>query len=473
MKYSNQNHCLALSKEFNNTRVWLAFGIKIKIKIKMNTQFVQKIVLGIILSLTAQHSFAEIQQIVTTDSDNCLTDNYVVAVRNGTSQAVIDTSIPNWQALGFSIGSIKPDQDIITCTYAPPPPDQVITPEQEGLDQGASVATIAIDASVIQSANIFTRLATYRDPHNLPNANRINNHLSGGGASADQPFLLDQRLNFFVNGTGNFGDQQATQRSNGFDFDTAGVIVGTDYRFTNSLVIGTAFGYTSSHSNMNKGLGNLDSDNYSLSLFGSYSLPSNFYVDGLVRVGWSTYNSQRNYSTAATPNIIESAAADYNGNDYAVSFSTGYSHNINALTLRPFLRYDYIHIDIDGYQETGNASNLSTIDTQHINSMRTALGGELSYTISTPYAVFIPLVRAEWQHEFMNDSRLLTSSLSNASGIITQLQTNTPDRDFANLGFGFSTVFPHGVSGFFYYEVMLANRLTTAHAFNGGIRIEF
>lgn len=304
----------------------------------MNNKFVRNIVLSIIFSLTAQHTFAGTQQIVTTDPGSCLSGNYVVAVRNGTSQEVINASIPNWQALGFSIGSISPDQDIITCAYTPPPPDQVITPEQEGLDQGASVVTIAIDASIMQTTNIFTRLATYRDPHNLPNANRINNNSpqSGGGASADQPFLLDQRLNFFVNGTGNFGDQQATQRSNGFDFDTAGVIVGTDYRFTDSLVMGTAFAYTGSDSNMNKGLGKLDSDNYSLSLFGSYALPSNFYVDGLVRVGWSTYDSQRNYSTAATPNVIESASADYSGNDYSVSFSAGYSHNINALNLRPF-----------------------------------------------------------------------------------------------------------------------------------------
>ncbi len=436
----------------------------------MNHKVVQNSVISILFLLNTQAIFAGTQQIVTTNPNNCVSDNYVVAIQKGTSQAVIDASIPAWQTLGFSVAELSPNQDIITCSYQPPPSDQVITPAQEGLDQGASIASIAIDASIIQSANIFTRLAAYRDPHHLPSANRSR---TGDGASADTPFLLDQRLNFFVNGIGNFGDQQATRRSNGFDFNTAGVIIGTDFRFTDHFVMGTAFNYTGIQSNMNKGLGKLDSDNYSLSLFASYALPSNFYIDGLVRAGWSNYNSQRNYSTEAAPNSIEHASANYSGNDYAISFSAGYSHNIAALTLRPFLRYDYTHVAINGYQEAGNAGNLSTVEAQRINSMRTALGGELSYAISTPYAVLIPLVRAEWQHEFMNDSRLLTSSLSNAPNIITQLQTNSPDRDFANLGFGLSAVFSHGISGFFYYEAMLANRLTTAHAFNGGIRLEF
>lgn len=443
---------------------------------KMNNISAQSILTGIIFALNAHIIFADSQQLVTTDTSSCTSESSVISVQDGTSQEVIDASLSAWQALGFSIGPIVPDQDIITCTRDIPDPNKVETPEQEGLDQSASITTLAIDASIIQTNNFFTRLEMLREqyvPAALVEDSKEHRDESGGGASADGVSLLDQRLNVFVIGTGNIGDQQVTQRTNGFDFDTAGVTLGSDFRFSEQLIMGAAFGYIGSHTNMNKEIGNLDADNYNLSLFGSYSLPSNFYIDALARVGWSKYDSRRNFSTLENPDVIENVAAKYNGNDYSFSLSVGYSYNINALNLRPFLRYDYIHVAIDGYQEAGNASNLSTVESQHINSMRSALGAELSYAISTPYAVLIPLLRAEWQHEFMNDSRLLTAYQSNSPNIITQLYTDSPDRDFVNLGVGVSAVFAHGISGFFYYEAMLANRFINAHAFNGGIRMEF
>jgi len=294
----------------------------------------------------------------------------------------------------------------------------------------------------------------------------------GGCASADSSSLLDQRLSFFINGNGAFGDQEKTKVSSGFGFDTIGTTLGTDFRLTDNLVIGSAFGYTASNTDMSGGLGDMEADNYSLSLFGGYTLPNSFYLDALARVGWNDYDGNRNLSSSNDPSGIEHVSSNYSGNDYSVSLSAGYNHTIDAFSVSPFLRYDYIHNDIDGYREHGSTSSSLSIEEQHSDSMRSALGTEISYVVNTPYAILIPLVRAEWQHEFMNDSRTLTSFQNNSSDGIS-LNTDSPDRDFVNLGFGVSAGLPHGVSGFFYYETMLANSLTASHTFNGGIRIEF
>lgn len=434
----------------------------------MNSKSIQSVSLSIFFILYAQIAFSDSQQLITTDSSHCSpNDGITTSISDGTSQAVIDTSIPSWQALGFTVGPVAPDEDILTCTRKSPDPEQILTPEQQSLDLTASIATIAINASIIQSTNIFTRLAAFREDAFLSKKKKKTNRI---GASADDNPLLDQKLGFFINGNGNFGDQIATRRSNGFDFDTQGVTIGSDYRLTDNFVMGSAFGYTATHTDMNNGTGNLEADTYSLSLFGGYFLPNSFYVDGLARVGWNNYDGQRNINAVGLP---ASAMSNYSGNDYAVSLSAGFTHSMGALNLNPFVRYDYIHNDIDGYQEKGGPTFSNNIEEQHIDSMRSAIGAEINYVVSTPYGVLIPMMRAEWQHEFMNDSRLLTSFQSASPDLITQLYTNSPDRDFMNLGFGMSAQLPNGISGFFYYETMLANHLVTSHTFNAGVRIEF
>ncbi len=431
----------------------------------MNNKSVHFILTGLTLALTTQTVFA--QSLITTDESSCeSTGTPVVAVPGGTSQDVIDSSIPEWQDLGFTIGSISPDENIIVCTDSEPDENELTTPEQEGLDQSASAATLAVSASIIQTTNLYTRLAAIRRQSYSATTSTAD---TGGGASADDPSLFDERLNFFANGSGSLGDQESSQVSSGFDFDTIGTTIGVDYRLTEHFSLGTAFGYTSGNTSMNNDLGHTDIDNYSLSFYGGYSLPSSFYVEGLFNVGWNNYDSQRNVQSDIDGSTIEQVSSDYSGNNYSLSLATGYEYTIDAFSITPLFRFDYVHVDIDKYQETGD-SIVNRIDAQHVDSVRTAFGAWLQYTIQTPYAVLIPAMRAEWQHEYMNDSRLLTSY---QNGSKTQLRTDSPDRDFANLSFGFSALFPYGVSAFFFYETMLANHLTTLHSFNGGLQLQF
>jgi len=464
-------------------------------------------IIGIGFILNAPALFAASQQIITTNPDQCdRSGNQTISVSGGTTQAVIDSSVSQWQSLGFSLGQISPNKDIIVCTSGKGVGSNtsntggggsnitvegdsniIDTVEKEGLAQTASIASVAINASVIQMTNVFTRLASIRRQNqvhqfqpplgqsfNLPVEDQQKKKL-GGGASADESSLLDQRLNLFINGNGGFGQQEITKRSRGFNFDNLGTTLGVDYRLTDHWVLGTALGYTANHTNMNRGLGQLDSDSYSLSAFSGYSSPNSLYIDALARVGWNNYNSQRNFTSVTNASRKETAYSNYAGNDYSVSLGAGYHFVLDSFSLRPLIRYDYIHNDINGFQETGARTGLIKVNGQHIDSMRSAIGTELSYVVNTSYAILVPMMRAEWQHEFMNDSRLLTAFQLNSSGTrrAQQLATNSPDRDFVNLGFGFSAALPRGISGFFYYETMLANSLTTSHAFNGGIRIEF
>ncbi|NOQ63009.1 MAG: autotransporter domain-containing protein [Methyloprofundus sp.] len=432
------------------------------------------------------------QDILTTDPSNCQSkDNIKVSIPKGTSIDVIKSSIASWQAQGFTVNDVQPNQDIITC-HNDTDQNEINTPEEEALDQAVSTGNVTLQAVNLQTNNLYDRLKTLRKyTHKVKpgsevytegeegykdndddDENEAEEETSGGGASADSFSILDERLNLFMSGNGSFGEQDRTHYSNGFDFTTIGTTLGADYRITDDFTLGTAFGYTASTTDMNQSSAETDIDSYSLSMYASYSLPNSFYLEGIVRTAWNHYDGHGYISSEDNPTVAEQSTSKYKGNDYSVSFSTGYDYMIKGFSISPFFRYDYIHVDIGSYQEKAGSTR-NTIEAQNIDSMRTALGTSLSYVFNTDYAVLIPSIRAEWQHEYMNDSRLLGSYQDYLANDSSEIRTDSPDRDFANLGVGLSAVFPHGISAFFFYETMLANHLTTVHSFNGGIQIQF
>ena len=96
----------------------------------------------------------------------------------------------------------------------------------------------------------------------------VSQSVSGGAAGAEKPALFS-RLGIFINGTLTLGDKDTTSKEAGFDFHTLGVTAGVDYRFTDNFVLGAAFGFASTNAAIDRsgGGGNLDTDEFSFSLY--------------------------------------------------------------------------------------------------------------------------------------------------------------------------------------------------------------
>ncbi|NOR81493.1 MAG: autotransporter domain-containing protein [Methyloprofundus sp.] len=310
----------------------------------------------------------------------------------------------------------------------------------------------------------------------------------GGSSGDDDRSLLDNRLSFFVNGVGGFGDIKASDRENSSDFYSAGVVLGLDYRFTNNFVSGVAFGYSHLDSdfqnNINVSGGGVDSDMYNLSIFAAYDL-ADFYVDGTFTYGWSDYDIERGVVILESDDSTSKggsnrvAKADADGEQYSAGLGFGYNYNYNAFNINPYFRLDYYHGTIDSYTETGAYGLNLAVDEQNFDSLQTLLGVQLAYAFSHSYGVFIPQFNVGWHHEILNDSRAINAryvaadeDLGSDNPTLTAL-TDNPDRDFATLGFGFSNVFQGGVQVFFNYQALLGYRNVSSNGFTGGVRFEF
>jgi uncharacterized protein YhjY with autotransporter beta-barrel domain len=360
------------------------------------------------------------------------------------------------------------------------------------LNQAKDIADIAVITTSVQNRNIGLRLNSLRSGlgggvsvsglalavqgESAPVGTLLAGMLAGNGGGASDPSKAFGRLGIFVNGQGSFGDRQTTAPAPGFDFFTAGLTMGADYRLTDQVILGAAFGYLRTRLDRVGAEAESRINGYSLSAYGTYYVKDRFYVDTILTYGRNDYDLEREAErqVSAVLTTTDRITARTDGDQFAASASGGYDLSAGALTFGPIGRVNYVRVHIDGYAERGPAaSSAARVADQTVESLTTALGAHATYAISTGWGVLVPLARAEWEHEFKGQRRTLTGNLLGSPGVLLTTQTASPDRDYFNVAVGLSATFPRGVSAFVHYEEQLGRSNFTNHSFTGGVRFEF
>ncbi|MGH7264834.1 MAG: autotransporter outer membrane beta-barrel domain-containing protein [Candidatus Rokuibacteriota bacterium] len=370
-------------------------------------------------------------------------------------------------------------------------------------DAVTAQGTSFVETSVLRLATLAARLASLRaggsgtarpgialDGQEGVSTGILVASVAPGGLLTAAPAPADQsdRLGFFLTGHFATGDKDATDREAGFDFDAGSLLGGVDYRFTRDLVLGAAVGYSVTNADLAGSRGSVDVDGVSLSLYGTHFATNRFFVDGIVSGGFDSYDTSRNIRYAipgvggGTTEVNQTARGDTDGPWFVVGAGAGYDVTMGGLTFGPLARVSFAKAYIDGYQEsisgTGPGSGLALdVDSQDVDSLQTVLGAQASYAIGTGFAVLVPHVRAEWVHEFLDDSRTISARFvedpTPSAGTTIRLVTDDPDRDYFNVGVGLSATFRRGISAFVYYETALALADVTAHKMGAGFRFAF
>jgi outer membrane lipase/esterase len=303
----------------------------------------------------------------------------------------------------------------------------------------------------------------------------------GGGASADAG--LGGRLGLYMNGTGSFGDQDPTANVEGFDFWSAGTILGADWRFLENLVAGAAFTYSHTDVEFDSGLGDLTSNSYGIQLY-STAYFGNFYLDLYGGFNWNTYDTTRRivYGTGPNPgpglqpNVItvnRTARGNTDGQQYNFNAGAGYDFLFGAFSVTPLARLEFTGLHVDRYDETGADGLNLTVASQKLYSLVSALGAQVGYAFSVPFGVIVPQLAAEWRHEWVTNGSVAAKYTADPGSVFFNVPLEEPTRDYAALRFGVSAVFPRGWQAFLNYEVLLGLRDATYNNFVGGVRFEF
>lgn len=91
------------------------------------------------------------------------------------------------------------------------------------------------------------------------------------------------------------------------------------------------------------------------------------------------------------------------------------------------------------------------------------------------WGVLAPGARFEWVHQYKNDDRGIQARFVNAASGTGNfvIRTDTPDRDYFNLGGSLTATLPEGRAGFLRYETRLGQSHISDHTVELGLRIPF
>jgi outer membrane autotransporter protein len=340
-----------------------------------------------------------------------------------------------------------------------------------GTSAGASIASQALGQQGADQRRIQLRLEEQRQ------AGR-----EGGvpGASADPTFQLG-KLGLFITGEGDWLNKDVTRFEPGFSSNTGGAIVGADYRVLPWLTGGLAFSYLGTNGTFNGNNGHFNTDAFGVTLYGSVTPLPNLFVDGTLGYTLRAYNTVRRASFANNGQTFDGfVQGETTGNEFRTSVQAGYDFPLGALTVGPRAGVNYSTNAIDPYAEHNlSPKNLDTglqlaYNAQHRESLTTTVGAFASYAISTSIGVFVPQLTGDWVHEFQDNQRVIYFRFREDLGQTKlRFQTDSPDRNYANLGTGVVLVLPKGMQVFLSFRALVGYSDRQAYTANGGLRIGF
>ena len=220
----------------------------------------------------------------------------------------------------------------------------------------------------------------------------------------------------------------------GEDFKSGTYLVGANRNLTHNTSIGIFGGY-------GDGTGEF-ADNSSIDLerqfIGGYLTYVNggFYANAAVGGGNIDYDSKRRIQFGT---LDRTATGTTSGQELFVVVGGGYDFKFGDFTVGPQASIQRSSVKLDGFNETGASSlNLGLEDTEY-TSLRSQVGGRMTYTLQTESVLaIVPFVQTFWQHEYEDSQGDINSKLDGGNGPAFSYTPTQGDQDSFILGAGLS-----------------------------------
>jgi len=137
------------------------------------------------------------------------------------------------------------------------------------------------------------------------------------------------------------------------------------------------------------------------------------------------------------------------------------------------LGLQYVHLNVDGYTETGLPGADLTVNDNQSDSLRSLLGAHFSYALKSGSLIFNPHLSASWQHEFLDQSRGITSQFNGIGAGSFVVNTPNPSRDSALVDVGLDTQINNALTAFVDYSVQAGQSNYFGQSVQAGFKIGF
>ena len=284
----------------------------------------------------------------------------------------------------------------------------------------------------------------------------------------------------FVSGNIGRGEFDPTRLTPRYDFDVAGITGGLDYRWSDSLVLGVALGYTRQDTLLAEGLGAVEMQGFSVSGYSTWYRGNDWYLDSALTFGSNRYDHERSIAYVLPGEVVnQTAVASSDGTNLSATLTFGRDFAVRGWTFGAYGRASYARLAFDAFEEEVDASLNGNglalrVESRTVAGLSSTLGGKASFAHSASWGVLVPQLDMEWIKEFGSDAEAFR-------GFFVDDPTATPilvlgddlDSSYLRVSLGLSMVLTHGRSGFLPYERILARSGISQQGATLGFRWEF
>jgi fibronectin-binding autotransporter adhesin len=279
----------------------------------------------------------------------------------------------------------------------------------------------------------------------------------------------DRAFNIFVMGNVVLAQSFSQADLTHADTTTGGVQIGLDYLLTPHFKVGVMFGYGHTDGTLDNIGSKATLDSYAPGIYASYA-DKGWYGNALGSYGFNSLTENRSVSFGTLSGTGTGAPS---GSQIIGDLDGGYDFHEKNWTFGPSAGVQYTHFDVDGFTEDGSAPIDLHVGRENSDSLRSRLGGHVSCALRVGKMTLTPHLDASWQHEFLDQSRGITSQFTSLGAGSFTIDTIDPSRDSALVDAGVSADLNGQVSVYLDYVAQAGQSDYFGQSVQAGVKIGF
>ena len=215
---------------------------------------------------------------------------------------------------------------------------------------------------------------------------------------------------FYMQANGGIADRQATVASNGFNLDSVGGTIGTEYRFNNNAFVGGAFDYSNPKARLFNNAGTTDVNSYQLGVYGAWA-DAHFFAQALATYGWQNFRNTR-------PGVVDVITSNPDGTTFVVGGKAGYLFDAGKSQIGPIGGLTYARARVNGYTESGDPVLTLTVGPQTAEALVASAGVQLRAPFMVNGRTISPYLNLTAEDDLIGNGRIVQFGATSAPLII-------------------------------------------------------
>jgi phospholipase/lecithinase/hemolysin/uncharacterized protein YhjY with autotransporter beta-barrel domain len=274
-------------------------------------------------------------------------------------------------------------------------------------------ADVGLSSAMGFASTIFGRLDTFRETSGF--AATMNSYAADlkvpyTKAPPPRPIAYNP-WSFYMLANGAVSDRTATVASRGFNLDSIGGTIGTEYRINANAFVGGAFDYSNPKARLFNNQGTTEANAYQIGAYGEWA-NANLFLQGLATVGWQNYRNVR-------PGVVDTITSNPDGTSVVAAGKAGYLFGTpDKIQAGPIGSLLYARARVNGFTEAGDPVLTLNVGPQTAETLIGSLGAQFRFPFWVQGKLISPYINLTADDDLIGNGRIVQFGATSAPLII-------------------------------------------------------